>query len=212
MAKATVKVGLRGLSPTQLVALARNVGTNSTGKPSLPSVQSELPGLATAANDVETADQDQTAKQQVAQTSTSVLHDKVVILISKLNRAGAKVDLDADGNATVILDSGFAVAGTPTPAGPMPKVEGVAASTGDTDGTADLIWQPVDNNHGYIVQATTDPNNASSWKQVANSSASKVTVTGLTPGTKYWFRVAALGTGGKPGPFSDPATALAQAV
>jgi hypothetical protein len=211
MAKAKVKVGIRGLSTTQLVALARNVVTNSTGKATLPGVQAELPGLTTAANDAETAEQDQTAKQQVAQTATSTAHDKVVILVDKVNRAGAKVDLDADGNPTIILESGFAVAGTPTPAGPMPQVPGLAATSGDLGSTADLVWQPVANNHGYIIDATTTPTNAASWQRVANSSASKVTVTGLTAGTKYFFRVAALGTGGVPGPFSDPATALAAA-
>jgi len=209
MAKAKVKVGLRGQSPLQLVAQSRTVVTNCTGNASLPSVQSELAGLTIAANDVETAAADQAVKAAAAQTSTSTLSDKKTVLADKMIRVGAKVELDADGNPTIILGSGYAVAGTPTPAGPMPKVESLSATPGDNEGDADLNWQPVDNNHGYIVQSTTTPTTASSWQHAANSSASKVTVSGLTSGTKYWFRVAALGTASQPGPFSDPATALA---
>ena len=211
MPNAKVKVGARGASSAQLVALARNVGTNSTGNTSLPGVQSELAGLATAADETETAQLDQTAKQQVAQTATSTVSAKKIALLDKLNRVGAKVDLDASGDPTIIRSSGFSVAGTPAPAGPLPQVGNLGATAGDATGQADLNWEPVENNHGYIIQMTTTPTNAASWQQVANSSASKVTVTGLTTGTQYWFRVAALGVGGQPGPFSDAASALAAA-
>ena len=37
---------------------------------------------------------------------------------------------------------------------------------------------------------------------------SKATVSGLATGTKYWFRVRAIGAAG-PGPWSDPATKVA---
>ena len=42
----------------------------------------------------------------------------------------------------------------------------------------------------------------------ATVTKSKATVTGLTSGTKYWFRVRAIGATG-PGPWSDPATKIA---
>ncbi|HEV7473405.1 MAG TPA: fibronectin type III domain-containing protein [Pyrinomonadaceae bacterium] len=40
------------------------------------------------------------------------------------------------------------------------------------------------------------------------STKSSFTVTGLTPGTRYWFRVAAVGAGGQSG-WSDPASKIA---
>jgi len=46
------------------------------------------------------------------------------------------------------------------------------------------------------------------WTQFDLCTASKITVTGLVSGKKYWFRVAAKGTGAQ-GPWSDPAQKMA---
>ena len=59
-----------------------------------------------------------------------------------------------------------------------------------------------------VLENCHDPATASSWQQVGFSTKSKFTVPGLTSGTKYWFRVAAIGTAGQ-APWSDPATAMA---
>ena len=59
-----------------------------------------------------------------------------------------------------------------------------------------------------IVQKSPDPISPTSWQQASVVTKSKTTVSGLTSGTKYWFRVAAVGTAGQ-GPWSDPATKLA---
>ena len=40
-------------------------------------------------------------------------------------------------------------------------------------------------------------------------SASKGTIAGLTAGTRYWFKVVAVGSGSRYGPDSDPAIATA---
>jgi hypothetical protein len=50
--------------------------------------------------------------------------------------------------------------------------------------------------------------NAGDCTPPATATKSKATVTGLTSGTRYWFRVAAIGSAGQ-GPWSDPATAIA---
>ena len=46
--------------------------------------------------------------------------------------------------------------------------------------------------------------------KVGMDSKSSFTATGLTSGTKYWFRVAAVGSGtGNQSPWSDPALKMA---
>ena len=209
MAKAKVKVGLKGRSLSQKADLGDRVVANSTGKASLPGVQAHLAVIGAKVAAARTKLTAQGNAQQVAQTATSAAHDAEIELDEALTKGGTLVDLDANGSETIVLESGYEVAGTPTPAGPMPKVTNFSATPSDTEGGADMHWNPVDNNHGYVIQRSTDPNNAASWQQVANTSKSQTTVTGLVSGTKYWFRVAALGTGGTPGPFSDPANAIA---
>ena len=55
----------------------------------------------------------------------------------------------------------------------------------------------------YTVQQNTDINDPSKWTQIAIITKTKYLVSGLTSGTKYWFRVQAVGTAGE-GPMSDP--------
>ena len=209
MAKKKVKTGLKGLTLPQKIAKATNVVTNSTGKPFLTRVQSELIPLSAKILAAQNALNAQLAAAQASLTATSTAHDKELDLDQALNTVAALVDLDANGDETKILASGFEVASGPTATGPMPQVANLSATAGDAEGEVDLNWNPVANNHGYIIQQTADPNNVASWHQVANSTKSKATITGVLPGSKFWFRVAALDTDGHPGPFSNPATALA---
>ena len=209
MAKKKVKTGLKGLTLPDKIAKATNVVTNSTGKPFLPRVQSELAGLASKATAAQAALNAQSAAEQARLTATSTAHDRELDLDQALTTVGKLVDLDCDGDETKIVASGFVTANAPTPTGPMPQVQNLSATAGDAEGEVDLNWNPIPKNHGYVVQQTADPNNVASWHQVANSTKSKATITGVLPGSKFWFRVAALDTDGHPGPFSNPATALA---
>ena len=60
----------------------------------------------------------------------------------------------------------------------------------------------------YIVEMSPNPPTNTSWTQVDVVTASKCTVSKLESGTKYWFRVAAVGSGGR-GAWSDPAVKMA---
>ena len=77
---------------------------------------------------------------------------------------------------------------------------------GDSAGEGDLNWQPVRNSKNFIVEMSPDPVTATSWVQAGLPTKSKFTVTGLTSGVKYWFRVATVGTQG-PGPWRATARA-----
>jgi hypothetical protein len=92
--------------------------------------------------------------------------------------------------------------------GPMTQVVSLAATTGDFTGTVDLTWDTVTGARSYVIQQTTTPGDEASWKLVASCIRSGATVAGLTSGTKYYFRVAALGTAGQ-GPWSDLAEKMA---
>ena len=101
----------------------------------------------------------------------------------------------------------MAVAGTPV--GPMPKVEGLTATQGDTPGEIDAHWNPVRRGLGsYTVQITTDPAGLTGWTVYGPASKNKSAITGLVSGTRYWIRVCANGAAG-PGHWSDPTTKTA---
>ena len=57
-----------------------------------------------------------------------------------------------------------------------------------------------------IAVMTADPSVQSGWQQCDVAIRQSCLVKGLTPGVKYWFRVAATNTQGR-GPWSNPASA-----
>ena len=81
-------------------------------------------------------------------------------------------------------------------------------TNGDADGELDLSWEPVSGAKSYVIEISGDPPTNDSWKHAGVSTKSSWTATGLTSGTRYWFRVAAVSTGGQSG-WSDPATKIA---
>lgn len=88
------------------------------------------------------------------------------------------------------------------PSSEMTQVLNVAASTGDFEGTIDLQWDRVKGARTYVIQMTTTPTDAASWKLATVSVKTTIMVEGLASGTTYYFRVAAVGIAGQ-GPWSD---------
>ena len=102
------------------------------------------------------------------------------------------------------------VPGTGTSAGPMTQVLNLSVSTGDFSGTVDVHCDKVLGAKTYVVQVCADPLTEAGWHIVGATPKSSYTVTGLTVGSKQWFRMAAVGVDGAQGPWSDPATLVVQ--
>ena len=85
-------------------------------------------------------------------------------------------------------------------------MQGLSVTAGDTDGTTRLKWNKVSGTKSYEVQRSLDA--TSGWAHLCSCTRSSVTVNGMTSGTRYWFRVAAVGSADT-GPWSDPATKIA---
>ena len=115
----------------------------------------------------------------------------------------------AGDDETKIHSAGMDAKSAKGPATADPTLpEALSATVGDHDGEMDLSWDPVPKAKSYIIQVSVDPPTDTSWKQAGVSTKSSFTVTGLTPGTRYQFRVAAVSTGGQSG-WSDPAIKIA---
>lgn len=95
-----------------------------------------------------------------------------------------------------------------------PKVTGVQVTQGDEIGEGDFVWDPQAKNisDGFFIEVNpTDPIDNGAWVsgKPRSVSASKVTITGLTSGQKYWVHIIAYLTKGDEGPPSDPKSFIA---
>src|SRR2546421_5658761 len=79
---------------------------------------------------------------------------------------------------------------------------------GDHDGEIDLSWDTVSGAKSYIIEQSGDPVTPTTWTHKGVSTKSSYTASGLTSGTRYWFRVAAVNNNGQSG-WSDPAMKIA---
>ena len=153
--------------------------TNLNGNPSYPTCAPLLPTLQTNTNTLNTAITAGGTTPTPAQTAT--INAAAYELKRVLKVICALVNWDANGNEATLLTSGFDVK---TYSAPNPKT--FKAKLGKLSGAIDLEI----NSYGvaaYVWQMSPDP--ISTWADVSLTTLSKTTITGLTPGTKLWFRV-----------------------
>jgi hypothetical protein len=208
---ATVKLGLKDLSLQEKVQLARTVSQALTGNATFPTPHPTLTQITALADGLQGALEDRAAKQQAAQAATMVVTTAEDALDAGLTALGAYVQSVSNGDEGKILSAGLSLKGAPASATRPPQPDSFAASLGELSGEIDLAWNRISGVAIYQVEYTTaDPNlSATTWTAVPPVTRSSTTITGLTAGTRYWFRVCAVNTVGQ-GPWSDPATKMAQ--
>jgi len=79
----------------------------------------------------------------------------------------------------------------------------LTATSGDSEGEIDLVWEPVEKAHTYVVQKCRDSKGPAKWINEDIVNKSSYTVSKLKSLRKYRFRVAAVGRKGQ-GPWSEP--------
>ena len=203
-----VKLNLQRLSTLEKVAKARQIVTSLTGNAHFTTPHPTLVQMTTGADDLEAAYSDvQTAKQNT-QTKISVQRDKEDALEALLRQIAAYIESVSGDDESAILSAGVDLrsAATPTVA-PSPPTS-LTASDGDEEGEIDLIWDKAKSAKSYIIERSLDPPTATSWGHATVVLKSSATINGLTAGTRYWFRVAAVLSTGQSG-WSDPATKIA---
>ena len=203
-----VKLNIRNLSPLEKVAKARQIVTSLTGNASFTTPHPTLAQVTTGADDLESAYSDAQTARQAAQTKTSILRDKEDVLETLLRQIAAYIESVGGNDESTILSAGLDVrsAASPTIA-PTPPTA-LTATDGDEEGEIDLTWDKVKGAKSYVIERSPDPPTATSWGHATVVLKSSATINGLTAGTRYWFRVAAVLSSGQSG-WSDPATKIA---
>ena len=181
-----------------------------TGNASFPTPDPPLADVTAAVDKLEDDYNDAQGKRQTAQAATNQQNLSEAEVDRLATALGGYVDGVAKGDETIILSAGMSTKAAATPVGPLPAPSALGAAGGDMEGEIDLNWQPLKGARSYTVVKSTTGNvaNAGDWTPAATGTRSKATVSGLVSGTRYWFRVAAIGSAGQ-GPWSDPATAIA---
>jgi hypothetical protein len=131
-----------------------------------------------------------------AQDGSKVLADQRDLigerLINMLHNLSYYVLFTAQGNRSIVLQSGFKLAKEPVPIVMAPPTGG-KLENGNQPGTLISSVKRVRGARSYNHQYTTDPLLAEgSWITIG-CTVPKCHLTGLVPGTKYYVRVGAIG-------------------
>ncbi|HEX8653509.1 MAG TPA: fibronectin type III domain-containing protein [Pyrinomonadaceae bacterium] len=207
---AQVKLNFRKLSVTEKIARARQiVEAMTTMSATFPNPVPPLSDITASIDTLEQANADALEARALSKQRTAILEEKVDTLDDAMTRLASFVNAASGGKENIILSAGMDVRTPATSSNFVPDTPNTITPTmGDHEGEIDLVWNAKQSAQSYIVQSSPNPPKDDSWTQVAVVTASKHTVTGLTSGSKYWFRVAAVGSGGQSA-WSNPAVKMA---
>ncbi|MFA5793583.1 MAG: fibronectin type III domain-containing protein [Candidatus Brocadiia bacterium] len=203
-----VRLNLSRLPIPAKIEFADRVVAQMTGNPNFTTPNPALADITAKKSALETAYNGALIARQAAKAATELMADCEKALDSALAMEALYVENASGGDLQKIISAGMNVKDPSAPIGALPAPADLSATAGDEDGRIDLNWEPVRGAKSYAIEMTTDPNVPESWVPKKNSTESFASIKGLTSGTKYWFRVAAVGAAGQ-GPSSDPATKYA---
>jgi hypothetical protein len=167
----------------------------------------EKADLDTATTALEAVLLDRQQKVDAAEAATRAVNDALAAFELSYGNYCKVADNKCAGSAANIRTLSLDVATKPAPVGDLPAPQGLVATMNEIAGRVDLMCEPVKGARIYIWEVCADPMTEANWQQFEVNTMSKATATGLTSGTKYWFRVAAKGKA--QGPWSDPAQKMA---
>ncbi len=185
------------LTVPQLLLKATAIVDKMTGNAYFPT---PVPTLASVTAAITLASNALATAQSRAKGTASPMHAAVKALMIQMKQLQSYVETTAnadEANAIAIIESaGMSVRKTTTH---KPKV--FTAVNGTAPGSV-LLNTKSQPRSVYIYQMTTDPSTATSWVTISTSQVVKYIKTGLTSGTKYYFRVAVI-TKSVEGPWSS---------
>ena len=204
-----IKLSLQSKTPLQLHAFADHHGTQVDGAPSV--YTSLIPIKADYDDLLEEFDEriaDVATKQTALDEAVLLLEQKRVEVENALRSRANRVETIANGDEAIIVGAGFEVANsTAGSVGELPAPQNLKVTMSEISGRLDVRWQRIKGAKSYIVECRTHGATPGAWQQAKLCTAAKCSITGLTAGQEYAFRVRALGAAGE-GPWSDEAVKM----
>jgi len=199
-----VRVGIKSMTALRKIAFARQIVAEMTNNPNFPAPSPDLKVMAAAANALEAAYAAAQSARQAAKALTASQKQKEDALELAITQQANYVDSASSGDKSKIESSGFCARSAATPVGTPGTPQELIVKNGDLVSTLALKWKPVRGARSYVIEFAAGSGSPAAWLQLAITSKAKHFASGLVSGTRYWFRVAAVGSAG-PGPWSDPA-------
>jgi len=205
---AKVKLDFKRLPGPEKVIKGQQLVASLTNNPTFAKPNPPLADVTAAIDAFQTAIKDAQIARQAARAKTTEQHNAEDVVDQMLTQLMAYIESVSGGDEALIKQAGASVRKTATSSGDLTAPSALSATEGDHDGEIDLSWNRVSRARSYVIERSADPPTDSSWKHEKAVTTSSTTVSGLTRGAKYWFRVAAIGASGQSG-WSDPATKIA---
>ena len=200
-----VRLNLKNLTVTDKIARARQIITAMTDHSSFPNPSPALSDVKTAVDELEkTFALVQSARSEVA-TRVSTQETAEAKVDEVLTQLASYVESIAGKNESLITSAGMDTKARPSPSSVPEVPQSLSATAGDHEGEIDLSWKAVPKARSYTIETSLDPATATSWTHIGIATSASKTVSNLTSGKRYWFRVAAVSAGGQSG-WSEHAT------
>jgi hypothetical protein len=148
-----------------------------------------------------------TAKASRATADVRAYKAARAALEAALGLLGAYVNSVAQGDASVVLKSGFPSYETARPRATVPPAApgDVRLRHGPLGGSIVIRCRPARQRGANQIQTKTgDPNDESGWNDAGVFSGGRTTLTGLPVGAVLWVRLRTSGLNGVMGDWSDP--------
>ncbi|MEQ1751656.1 MAG: fibronectin type III domain-containing protein [Prosthecobacter sp.] len=160
-----------------------------------------------AQDDLQAANDDANLQEGKWKAANALRDEKQAIWDTIITARASNCEAVTPNDLAKLSTVGLPLKGAPTPIGDMPAPANLRATMGDDAGEIDLQWDAIYGAVSYVIECR-EYNPATGWSQIKLIKQSKFTVTGLTSGKTYAFRVRALGPKGE-GPWSDEAVKMA---
>ncbi len=200
------KLDLSKKSAAQKITLGNAHVTAMTGNANFPDA-GRLPldaAFQAALTALETAEADVIVKKNQWKEAIATRDAAEASLDAALTTRASYCEAAQPSDEAALISSGLPLRPAPAPVGALPAPGDLAATVGDNEGEIDLSCDPVSGANSYEWQCRLHAD-GNAWQGAKNSTTSKITLEGLTPGALYAFRVRAIGAAG-PGAWSDEAT------
>ena len=207
----TAKTGFRQLTEDQLAAKIADHIMKMSGNTHFPTPNPSVAEFATSTTPFTDAVAGIAALDSQRQQLCNVRDAARPVAEAAMLKRASYVQATSGGAGALIISSGFELAkphgGAHGTLSIPPTPSALAVTMSVHVGTLHTIWH-AQQGYTWVVQVCADPLTEANFSQVAITSHSTVDISGLTSGTKYWVRVAAV-KGGIQGDWCQPLMCMA---
>ncbi|MBK8615376.1 MAG: fibronectin type III domain-containing protein [Flavobacteriales bacterium] len=192
---ATAKMGLDGLSATEIVAKAQ--GVHDMLAASAATFPAPVPSLATFQDHIDALAAANAAVDANGGKADHLLKKKALQLVkADVKTQAAYVQAVSGGDADLINAGGFDVVKRGGPIGELNPPKNLGSRYTNMSGRVSISWDREDGtdlSHVFISSS----NAPFKWELIGATTKSRFNADSLEPGTIYWFAVTAIGAAGE---------------